>query len=150
MTFSIRRLAPDDIAPFRALLETFAEAFEDRATYTAAQPDDAYIRALLAGDQFIALVAIEEDAVVAGLTAYELKKFEQARSEVYIYDLAVDAGHRRRGIATALIEHLKPIAKARGAHVIIVQAEQGDEPPIAVYTKLGRREDVLHFDIPVD
>jgi aminoglycoside 3-N-acetyltransferase I len=35
--------------------------------------------------------------------------------------------------------------------VIFVQADTGseDEAAIALYTKLGRREDVLHFDIPV-
>jgi len=33
-----------------------------------------------------------------------------------------------------------------------VQADTGieDEPAIALYSKLGRREDVLHFDIAVD
>jgi len=41
------------------------------------------------------------------LAAYELRKFEQERSEVYIYDLAVASAHRREGIATALIERLK-------------------------------------------
>lgn len=34
------------------------------------------------------------------------------------------------------------------AYVIFVQADKGDAPAIALYTKLGRREDVLHFDIP--
>jgi aminoglycoside 3-N-acetyltransferase I len=48
--------------------------------------------------------------VVCGLAAYELKKFEQERSEIYIYDLAVASEHRREGIATALIEKLKEIA----------------------------------------
>lgn len=61
------------------------------------------------------------------------------------------SGHRREGIATALIETLKTIAAARGAHVIFVQADTGieDEPAIALYAKLGRREEVLHFDIAV-
>jgi aminoglycoside 3-N-acetyltransferase I len=59
----------------------------------------------------------------------------------------VDEAHRRRGIATALIEELQKIAHARGAYVIYVQADHGDDPAIALYTKLGVREDVLHFDI---
>jgi len=42
---------------------------------------------------------------------------------------------------------LKPIVAARGAWVIFVQADHGDEPAIALYSKLGQREDVLHFDI---
>jgi aminoglycoside 3-N-acetyltransferase I len=78
-----------------------------------------------------------------------LKKFEQQRSEIYIYDLAVAETHRRRGIATALVEKLQTIAATRGAYVIYVQADIIDEPAIALYTKLGVREDVLHFDIAV-
>jgi aminoglycoside 3-N-acetyltransferase I len=57
------------------------------------------------------------------------------------------AAHRREGIATALILELRKVAAARGAHVIFVQADLGDAPAIALYTKLGTREDVLHFDI---
>jgi len=33
--------------------------------------------------------------------------------------------------------------------VIFVQADLGDAPAIALYSKLGRREEVLHFDIAV-
>ena len=87
--------------------------------------------------------------VVGGIAAYELHKFEQERSEIYIYDLAVAAAHRREGIATALILELKKVTAARGAYVIFVQADPGDVPAIALYTKLGTREDVLHFDITV-
>jgi aminoglycoside 3-N-acetyltransferase I len=87
--------------------------------------------------------------VVGGIAAYELKKFEQERSAIYIYDLAVAVGHRRQGIATALIAELQRIAAACGAYVIFVQADLGDAPAIALYTKLGTREDVLHFDIPI-
>jgi aminoglycoside 3-N-acetyltransferase I len=105
---------------------------------------------LLSSDYFIALAALKNGAVVGGLTAYELQKFEQERSEIYIYDLAVAAEHRREGIANALIQELKKIAVALGAYVIFVQADIGDEPAISLYTKLGVREDVLHFDIAVD
>jgi len=76
-----------------------------------------------------------------------LDKLEQRRSEIYIYDLAVAEAHRRQGIATALIEELKDIASRIGAWVIYVQADYGDEPAIALYEKLGTREDVMHFDI---
>lgn len=53
--------------------------------------------------------------VVGGLVAYEFQKFEHERSEIYIYDLAVAEAHRRRGIATALIEELKKLAAERNA-----------------------------------
>ena len=147
--FSIRRIASTDIDLMHGMLTMFGEAFDDAATYGAARPDRAYFERLLASDAFIALAAVKGDDVVGGLAAYTLQKFEQARSEIYIYDLAVAASHRRQGIATALIEELKTIARARGAWVIFVQADHGDDPAIALYTKLGVREDVLHFDIPI-
>lgn len=143
----IRQLAPDDLPAMHGLLDMFGEAFEDIDTFTRARPDAAYLRRLLGGEHFIALAAVKDGAVVGGLAAYELPKFEQARSEMYIYDLAVAEPHRRKGIATALIERLKRIAKARGAYVIFVQADYVDPPAIALYTKLGTREEVLHFDI---
>ncbi|MDB5703388.1 MAG: acetyltransferase [Sphingomonas bacterium] len=145
--FSIRQLSPTDLLLMDALLEMFGEAFEDVETYGAKRPSPAYLRRLLASDQFIALAAVKDGAVVGGIAAYELHKFEQERSEIYIYDLAVDAAHRREGVATALIGELKRIAVSRGAYVIFVQADHGDDPAIALYTKLGVREDVLHFDI---
>lgn len=147
--FTIRRLGPDDLALMDALLTVLGEAFGEPDTYGRARPGAAYLKRLLGSEEFFALVAIQNGAVVGGLAAYELRKFEQERSEIYIYDLAVLAAHRRQGVATALIEELKAIAASRGAWVIFVQADYGDEPAIALYTKLGVREDVMHFDIAV-
>ena len=152
MSLVIHHLTPDDIPLMEALLEAFGEAFDDVDTYTGNRPGADYLRRLLGGDSFIALAALKDGTVVGGIAAYELKKFEQARSEIYIYDLAVSAAHRREGIATTLIEELKKVAARRGAYVIFVQADTGveDGPAIALYTKLGVREDVLHFDIAVE
>lgn len=151
MPIDVCQLSSDDIALMKALLTTFGKAFNDMGTYTANPPGEDYLRHLLAGESFIALAALKDGEVIGGIAAYELKKFEQERSEVYIYDLAVASGYRRQGIATALIARLKEVAARRGAYVIFVQADTGveDEPAIALYTKLGNREDVLHFDIEV-
>ena len=147
-----RPLGSSDIGLMRDLLRMFGRAFDDMPTYTAVQPDDAYLAHLLGSDTFIAVAALqgEGEVVVGGLAAYVLPKFERARSEVYLYDLAVADTHRRRGIATALIAELRRIAAARGAWVVFVQADYGDDPAVALYTKLGTREDVMHFDIAVE
>ncbi|MFC3227488.1 AAC(3)-I family aminoglycoside N-acetyltransferase [Marinibaculum pumilum] len=146
---SVRRLGPTDLADARELLDLFGTAFAEPATYGGAVPDDAYLRRLLGREHVLVLVADRPGGIAGGLVAYELEKLEQARSEIYIYDLAVATACRRRGVATALIGALQRIAAARGAWVIFVQADHGDDPAIALYTKLGSREDVLHFDIPV-
>ena len=147
--FVLHQLRPHDVALMRSLNGMFGEAFGDPDTYGAQPPSDAYLEGLLAKEHVIALVARVRDEVVGGLVAYELDKFERARREIYIYDLAVAAAHRRRGIASALIERLRQIATRRGAWVIYVQADYGDDPAIALYQGLGTREEVLHFDIGV-
>lgn len=144
----IRVLGAGGTRRMDALCAMFGEAFDERETYTNARPDPAYTARLLASDGFIAIAALRGDAVVGGLAAYVLPKFERARSEVYLYDLAVDAAHRRRGIASALIAELQRIAADRGAWMVYVQADHGDDPAIALYSKLGTREDVMHFDLP--
>lgn len=149
MGHTIRHLGARDLGAMHALLDMFGAAFDDAQTYAAARPDDAWLARLLGSEQFVALVAERAGRVVGGLAAYVLPKFERARSEVYIYDLAVAEAHRRQGIATALIEALKPIAARHGAWTIFVQADRDDAPAVALYEGLGRREEVLHFDIKV-
>lgn len=146
----IRQLEACDLALFEALMTMFGDVFEMPETYTGNRPDADYVERLLRNENFVALVAIVSGTVIGGLTAYELPKFEQARSEMYIYDLAVVEAHRRKGIATALIDRVRTIGKARGAWVVFVQADKDDIPPVSLYSKLGAREDVHHFDIPID
>lgn len=133
----------------RAVNVLFAEVFEDPQSYASQPPDDVYLERLLSREQFVVLVAEAEDAVVGALAGYELEKFEQARSEYYIYDLGVAERMRRQGIATRLIETFCTIAASGRGWVVFVQADYEDPPAIALYQKLGRREDVLHFDIAV-
>jgi aminoglycoside 3-N-acetyltransferase I len=148
-SLKLHQLTTADVPLLRALNALFGEAFNDPATYGADPPSDVYLEALLAKEHVIVLVAILGQEVVGGLVAYELDKFERMRRELYIYDLAVAEMHRRQGIAIALILCLREIAVGRGAWVVYVQADYGDEPAIALYEKVGTSEDVLHFDIEV-
>jgi aminoglycoside 3-N-acetyltransferase I len=141
------RLTAGDLSFMHSALELFGEVFEDRPSYCENRPDDVWLTDLLTDPGFIFQVALAGERVVGAMGSYVLRKFEQARREVYIYDLAVAEGHRRQGIATALIKALKQEARTLGAWVIYVQADYGDDPAVALYTKLGKREDVMHFDI---
>lgn len=143
------RLGPGDAEAIESANLLFAEVFGAEA-YHGPPPSQDHLNRLLADDKFIALVARTGGEMVGALAAYELVKFEAERSEFYIYDLAVREDHRRRGVATALIEALKPIARDRGAWVIMVQADPPDAPAVALYEKLGTREEVFHFDIDVE
>jgi aminoglycoside 3-N-acetyltransferase I len=146
-TFHVQRLRPEHAHLMPALLTMFGKAFEDEHEWSMARPDAAYLAKLLARPDVIVLAALKNDQVVGGLLAYDLPKIEQTRSEIYVYDLAIDEAHRRQGIATSLIEALQPIARDCGAWCIFVQAESVDADPIALYSKLGKRMEVLHFEI---
>jgi aminoglycoside 3-N-acetyltransferase I len=146
----VKRLGSSDLDLMRQLLAVYAEAFDDRATYLNSPPSNEYLGRLLRKPGFITIVALDDGSKVAGgLSAYVLEKFESERSEIYIYDLAVLPQHRRRGVATALIDHLVVVGREIGAYVIYVQADLIDGAAIALYSRFGRREEVLHFDIDV-
>lgn len=142
-----RVLGPSDVGLMYDLLDVFGRAFEDADHYGAARPDARYLAALLGGPAFVALVALSEGRVVGGLAGYVLTKYERARTELYIYDLAVDEPFRRRGVATGLLNAVRAVAVARGAWAVYVQADRADAPAVALYSKFGRAEDVLHFDL---
>ncbi|RRR67037.1 MAG: AAC(3)-I family aminoglycoside N-acetyltransferase [Candidatus Viridilinea halotolerans] len=144
---TIQQLTTNDQTRMAELLTLFGHAFDDVETYSGRRPSEAYMQRLLSQDHFIVLVAIRDDAVVGGIAAYELMKFEQERSEIYLYDLAVASDQRRQGVATTLIHALQQLAAQRGACVIFVQADAGDDPAIALYTKFGTPEFVYHFDL---
>lgn len=147
---TIYKLTESDIDDFRQLINLFADVFDQQDVYNNKGIGQEYMQNFLIDDGHAVFVAKNDDGLlVGGLVAYILHKFEQERKEIYIYDLAVDRGHRRKKIATSLIESLKVYAKEIGAYVIFVQADYVDEPAIKLYESLGEREEVLHFDIPV-
>ena len=129
---SVERLVSSQIAAMRDALRVFADAFDEEENFFSAPPSDDYLEHLLSDPRFVLLVARIDGEVVGALSAYELVKYERERSEFYIYDLAVAEPFRRRGVATALIEALKPIARAAGGWVIFVQADRVDDPAVAL------------------
>jgi aminoglycoside 3-N-acetyltransferase I len=145
--YETRALGANDVATLRGMLAMFGSAFNDPGTYCSQPPGDSYLSELLSSENFVAVAALHGNEVIGGVAAYILPKFEQARKELYIYDLAVSEAHRRAGVATALIEEVKGLARRRGVYVIFVQADYGDGPAIALYNKVGAQEEVLHFDI---
>jgi aminoglycoside 3-N-acetyltransferase I len=146
-TLQVHTLGPDDTALLRAMLRMFGEAFEDPAHYTADMPDDAYLHDLLASPLFVALAARVGSECVGGIAGYLLPKFERAGRELYLYDLAVAAPHRRRGVATALIQALRAEARRLGARIVFVQAHVEDGPALALYRRFGEAAEVQQFDI---
>ena len=85
MAFAVHHLGVDDVPLMDAMRAMFGAAFEDEGTYLGKPPSADETRAWLAREGVIALAAVEDGAVIGGLVAYVLPKFEQARSEIYLY-----------------------------------------------------------------
>ncbi|MFK8795752.1 GNAT family N-acetyltransferase [Planococcus plakortidis] len=146
------RLVDDaqSLALFRELNALFADAFEEQETYLGNPPTDGYLLSLLAKEHVLVCTAMSCGELAGGLVAYVLDKFEQQRKEVYIYDLAVASKYRRKKIATQLIRFVQGQAEKLGAWVVFVQADPVDTAAVKLYSSIGKREDVLHFDFTLD
>ena len=143
--YKCRRLGEADLPAMRGLLALYAEAFEMPAEYLDNQPDDDWLGHLLQRPDFICLIAeTETGQIIGGLSAYLLQKFEQPRQEIFIYDLAVSALWRRQGVASQMLGWVCRQAEQLGAWVIIIEAEEGDEPAVQLYRKLASSEEMAH------
>lgn len=144
----IRITSPEQ---YDQMLDVFEDAFADFENYgKPTRPGQHYIETLLGNRAFIGLLAqTPQGEPVGAVAAYVLPKFEQARSEIYLYDLGVRALARRKGVATELIRALRGVARELGAWVIFVQAdsEEEDLPARTLYRTLGIEESVFHYDI---
>jgi aminoglycoside 3-N-acetyltransferase I len=145
--FALRLLTPSDLPLMRALNRTLGEIFDEVETYSGSLPSDDWLLGLLGDPHFIAMAAVKEGEVVGGLAGYVLQKFEQERREIFIYDLGVREEHRRQGIGMALLREMGKVATAKGAWAVFIQADADNHPAIALYSRLGKREDAVHFDI---
>lgn len=98
---------------------------------------DAYIDRLLRQDSFWAFAAIEDDRVVAGLTAHVLPMTKAECSELLIYDIAVAEKYQRRGIGRQLIEAARKEAAPYGIEVVFVLADNEDTHALRFYKRVG-------------
>lgn len=112
---------------------------------------DKYLTDLLEKDDFHVLVALENDRVIGGLTAYELKKYKNEATEMFLYEIGVGEKYRRRGVAAALIEFLKAICAEKNIRVMFVLTESENLPARRLYEKTGGEGfETVEFDYRIE
>lgn len=144
---SYKQLRTGDESLFEELVKLFNVEFESDKDYVNAEN----IRSLLAKSDFVCIVALSEHLVIGGLTGYELKRYDQEGSTLYLYDIAVENAYHRKGIGSSLIFELKHYCMKKGIKELYVQADVIDQHAIEFYKKLGGDlAEVVHFTFELD
>jgi aminoglycoside 3-N-acetyltransferase I len=140
----IRKLSSDDIDRFTELILVFADVF---VMQDFSLPHKEHLLEVLAKPDFMVFVAIEDDRVIGGLTAYTLHQYYAEKPLAYIYDLAIRTKYQRQGIGRKLIAEINAYCQANGYEEVFVQADKADDYALDFYrlTKPTNEEEVVHF-----
>jgi len=142
MTIEIKHLTKEDLSKFTSLINLFNMVFEEESKIGS----EANSLQLLNNKYFVALVALVENEVVGGLTAYELPMYYSNSSEIFLYDLAVKPEYQRMAIGKRLLQTLKEYCLKNGIKEFFVMAHEEDGHAIEFYRATGGRgERVVNF-----
>ncbi|HMQ07909.1 MAG TPA: GNAT family N-acetyltransferase [Saprospiraceae bacterium] len=140
----IQVLRPQDIDKFYELITVFEKVF-DMESFT--RPNEAHLLKLLGEDEFIAVIALNNNKVIGGLTVYTLHQYYSEKPLAYIYDVAVLTEYQRKGIGKKLIEFTRELCRQKGFEELFVQADKVDDYAIDFYrlTTPTSEEQMVHF-----
>jgi ribosomal protein S18 acetylase RimI-like enzyme len=93
--------------------------------------------ALLDDPHTIFLVALEDDAPIGFVLAYELLRRHGLEITLCIYEVEVDEASRRRGVATRLLRELETIARRRGIDEAFVLTDADNIAAMRLYESVG-------------
>lgn len=142
MSIEIKHLTKEDLSIFNSLINLFNLVFEEEPKIGS----EANSLRLLENERFIALIALAENEVVGGLTAYELPMYYSDSSEIFLYDLAVRPEYQRMGVGRGLIQKLKEYCVRNGIQDFFVMAHEEDEHAIEFYHATGgKAEKAVNF-----
>ena len=125
---------------FKALLLAYEDAFDWE---DFAMPDDGYLNTLLQNDDFVMVIAKQDQQVIGGLTAYVLHGYYTPKPMLYIYDFGIKKTFQNQGIGMQVLALLKQYAKDHGINELFVATEQTDNAQaLAFYRKSGISEEL--------
>jgi len=119
----IQAMGPDDDERVMAAADLFDGA-----------PQKEAVARFLADPGHHLLIAYLEDSPVGFVSGVEVTHPDKG-TEMFLYELGVDSGHRHRGIGTALVEKLAELAKSNGCYGMWVLVDDENAAAAATYRK---------------
>ncbi len=86
------------------------------------------------------ILVAESNGKLIGYIIFEKQRdfpLETAYKWAYVHDLFVHSEHRRKGLATKLLQRTVKYLKASGAEYVMLGVRQNNEAAIKLYHKLG-------------
>jgi aminoglycoside 3-N-acetyltransferase I len=128
MHVEVRRLGPGDEAAVHEAGSLFDDLPHAEAT-----------RRFLAQPTHHLLVAYDADGRPVGFVSGVETTHPDKGTEMFLYELGVDASVRRRGVGRRLVEELAALARRHGCHGMWVSVATDNEPARATYASAGGR-----------
>jgi ribosomal protein S18 acetylase RimI-like enzyme len=123
----VRRLGPRDAAEAAEVVRAFKGS---------ARPTEA-LQGFLANPANYLLVA-ESDKQPAGfLTAYRLERPDRDAGQMFVYEIGVAPAWRGQGLAAALIQEIKRLAREEGMSEAFVLTNHDNEAALRLYESTG-------------
>lgn len=125
----IRRLGASDAT----LAETAVRAFKSRAS------SEGSLAAFLANPANFLLVAVAEgeSEPVGYLLAYRLQRPDREAAQLFIYEVDVAEGWRRRGLGSALLDEILRLARDEDMCEAFVLTSRGNDAARSLYARTG-------------
>jgi ribosomal protein S18 acetylase RimI-like enzyme len=99
-------------------------------------PQPAAVARFLADPNHHLLIAYSHGVPVGFVSGVEVTHPDKG-TEMFLYELAVDHGHRHHGIGTALVKGLGELAEKKGCYGMWVLADDDNAAAAATYRKAG-------------
>ena len=94
-----------------------------------------------ADDANVLLIAYRGDLPCGLLVAYRLQCLDGRRAQLFIDEVDVHEGYRRRGIGRAMLSRIGQIAREMGAGEMWVQTHASNVPAVGLYRAVGGRQE---------
>jgi len=140
MEIKIKKLSSEELDKFIALIKVF-----EMKNFIL--PEKTHLSKLLSKPEFMVFIALKDEEVIAGMTAYTLEQYYNEKPLAYIYDLAVLEKYQRKGIGKKLIEEVNNYCRMEGYEEVFVQADKVDDYALDFYRSSSptTEEQVVHF-----
>jgi len=140
---NIFRANREHLDQLAGLFDQYRVFYEQASDFEACRN---FLAERLERDQSVIFAAQAEEGELVGFTQlYPSFCSVELKPMVYLYDLFVDPGARRSGVARALMEAARQYAQAHGAERLQLETAITNTPAQGLYEDLGWQKDTEFF-----